>query len=280
MQRQTPDGAGRDGQHLLRDDHGRGRPGRRPRPSADSACSTPTCRARARWWSTSTAASCSSASCASDASSRPSRSTELERAHARRPAHGLRRRARPRRRSTRYMWAVKGHYFTPFYNWPYTFGLLFGIGLYARYRDDPDRFRAGYDDLLSSTGLDDAAGLAGRFGIDVRSSDFWSSSLDVLRARIDAFEALVGDGRERPRRDRSRSGRSRRRRRGRPRPAVAGRGHERPRRPHGQGRGHRARGHGAPHPRPSRGGRARARPARSTPPISSSTCGRPAPACG
>src|SRR5262249_50293625 len=28
-----------------------------------------------------------------------------------------------------YMWAVKGHYFTPFYNWPYTFGLLFGIGL-------------------------------------------------------------------------------------------------------------------------------------------------------
>ena len=32
-----------------------------------------------------------------------------------------------------YMWAVKGHYFTPFYNWPYTFGLLFGIGLYARY---------------------------------------------------------------------------------------------------------------------------------------------------
>ena len=95
-----------------------------------------------------------------------------------------------------YMWAVKGHYFTPFYNWPYTFGLLFGIGLYARYRDDPDRFRAGYDDLLSATGLDDAAGLAGRFGIDVRSSDFWSSSLDVLRARIDAFEALV-DG-ERP----------------------------------------------------------------------------------
>ena len=94
-----------------------------------------------------------------------------------------------------YMWAVKGHYFTPFYNWPYTFGLLFGIGLYACYQDDPDRFRAGYDDLLSATGLDDAAGLAGRFGIDVRSSDFWSSSLDVLRARIDAFEALVDGAR-------------------------------------------------------------------------------------
>ena len=51
-----------------------------------------------------------------------------------------------------YMWAVKPHYFTPFYNWPYTFGLLFGIGLYAQYVDDPERFRAGYDDLLSATG--------------------------------------------------------------------------------------------------------------------------------
>ena len=49
-----------------------------------------------------------------------------------------------------YMWAVKPHYFTPFYNWPYTFGLLFGIGLYAKYIEDPERFRAGYDDLLSA----------------------------------------------------------------------------------------------------------------------------------
>ena len=57
----------------------------------------------------------------------------------------------------RYMWAVKGHYFTPFYNWPYTYGLLFGIGLFARYRDDPDAFRSGYDDLLASTGMTDTA---------------------------------------------------------------------------------------------------------------------------
>ena len=44
-----------------------------------------------------------------------------------------------------YMWAVKGHYFTAYYNWPYTFGLLFGIGLYAavpaRPRPVPARLR-------------------------------------------------------------------------------------------------------------------------------------------
>ena len=78
------------------------------------------------------------------------------------------------------MWAVKGHYFTPFYNWPYTFGLLFGLGLHARYLEDPNGFRAGYDDLLSSTGMGDAATLGARFGIDVRAQEFWASSLAVL----------------------------------------------------------------------------------------------------
>lgn len=89
------------------------------------------------------------------------------------------------------MWAVKGHYFTAYYNWPYTFGLLFGIGLYAAFRRDPERFRDGYDDLLSATGLGDAASLAARFGIDVRDTAFWTSSLDVLRGRIDEFVAAA-----------------------------------------------------------------------------------------
>jgi oligoendopeptidase F len=91
-----------------------------------------------------------------------------------------------------YMWAVKGHYYGPmFYNYPYTFGLLFGLGLYRRYQEDPDGFRARYDDLLSSTGLADAATLAQRFGIDVRGLDFWRSSLDVVRENIATFERLV-----------------------------------------------------------------------------------------
>ncbi|MEJ7585736.1 MAG: M3 family metallopeptidase, partial [Acidimicrobiales bacterium] len=90
-----------------------------------------------------------------------------------------------------YMWAVKGHYYTAYYNWPYTFGLLFGIGLYAEYRRDPERFRLGYDDLLSATGLGDADELAARFDIDIRSTDFWTASLDVVRTRIDEFCSLA-----------------------------------------------------------------------------------------
>lgn len=91
-----------------------------------------------------------------------------------------------------YMWAVKPHYYgATFYNYPYMFGLLFGLGLYARYEADPENFKAGYDDLLSSTGMGDAAELAARFGIDTRSVDFWRSSLDVIRRDIDKFVALI-----------------------------------------------------------------------------------------
>jgi oligoendopeptidase F len=91
-----------------------------------------------------------------------------------------------------YMWAVKPHYYgMAYYNWPYTFGLLFGIGLYARFVTDPDRFRMGYDDLLSATGLGDAAELAARFGIDVRDEGFWNDSLDVIRGRIADYERVA-----------------------------------------------------------------------------------------
>lgn len=94
----------------------------------------------------------------------------------------------------RYMWAVKPHYYSggrSFYNYPYMFGLLFGLGLYARYQQDPDGFRAGYDDLLAETGMGDAATLASGFGIDIRSQEFWVDSLEVIAADVDRFEGLL-----------------------------------------------------------------------------------------
>jgi oligoendopeptidase F len=93
-----------------------------------------------------------------------------------------------------YMWAMKPHYYSTgrsFYNYPYMFGLLFGLGLYARYQQDPETFKRGYDDLLSSTGMADAATLAGRFGIDLRTEDFWRASLEIIRQDIDLFETLI-----------------------------------------------------------------------------------------
>jgi oligoendopeptidase F len=93
-----------------------------------------------------------------------------------------------------YMWAVKGHYYSPtaaFYNYPYMFGLLFGLGLYDQYQHNPDTFRDGYDALLASTGDADAATLAAQFGFDIRTTEFWEGSLNVIRRDIDTFVDLV-----------------------------------------------------------------------------------------
>lgn len=93
-----------------------------------------------------------------------------------------------------YRWAYVPHYYgATFYNFPYTFGLLFGLGLYAQYQADPEPFKTGYDELLSMTGMGNAADLAARFGIDIRTPDFWEASLDVLRADVDKFEKLVDE---------------------------------------------------------------------------------------
>ena len=93
-----------------------------------------------------------------------------------------------------YMWAAKPHYYSPgfaFYNFPYMFGLLFGLGLYARYQEDPEGFKKRYDELLSLTGMADAADLARQFGLNIRDRSFWEESLRVIRQDIDAFVSLV-----------------------------------------------------------------------------------------
>ncbi|MCW3060317.1 MAG: family oligoendopeptidase [Capsulimonas sp.] len=93
-----------------------------------------------------------------------------------------------------YMWAAKPHYYSTgsFYNYPYMFGMLFALGLYARYEQDPDGFKSMYDDLLASTGMADAATLASRFGIDTRSPEFWRASIGTIVKDIDTFEGIVG----------------------------------------------------------------------------------------
>lgn len=91
-----------------------------------------------------------------------------------------------------HMWVLKPHYYgSHFYNWPYTYGLLFGLGLYAQFQRNPEKFRDGYDDVLSRAGMDTAEQLGQAFGIDVTSESFWTASLDVLRARMQDYEKLA-----------------------------------------------------------------------------------------
>ncbi|MCS7239812.1 MAG: oligoendopeptidase F, partial [Candidatus Bipolaricaulota bacterium] len=91
-----------------------------------------------------------------------------------------------------YMWAVKPHYYgADFYNFPYTFGLLFGLGLYERYREEGEKFLARYEELLASVGMYPVAELAQRFGFDLSSPAFWQRGMGILAEKIAAFATLV-----------------------------------------------------------------------------------------
>lgn len=93
-----------------------------------------------------------------------------------------------------YMWACKSHYYRAdlhFYNFPYAFGLLFGKGIFARYKERGEAFVAEYDQLLRATATGSVAEVAASVGIDVHSIDFWRSSLAVLAEDVEKYCRLL-----------------------------------------------------------------------------------------
>jgi pepF/M3 family oligoendopeptidase len=93
----------------------------------------------------------------------------------------------------KYMWAWKIHYYIPsfsFYNYPYAFGLLFGTGLYAAYKEQGKKFVKDYEALLASTGEATPAELASRFGFDIRKSDFWRNSIHIIEEKVNRYIEL------------------------------------------------------------------------------------------
>lgn len=94
-----------------------------------------------------------------------------------------------------YMWACKSHYYSTglhFYNFPYAFGLLFGMGVYAMYPKMGDAFLPMYKKLLRTTCTGNVRTVAASVGIDVAGADFWRGSLNVIRERINEFCRIAG----------------------------------------------------------------------------------------
>lgn len=92
-----------------------------------------------------------------------------------------------------YMWLWKGHYYNHddnFYNFPYAFGHLFSLGLYAIFQKEGTAFVPRYNALLRDTAQDMAAPLAERFGINIREREFWRGSLRVVARMVDHYETL------------------------------------------------------------------------------------------
>ena len=93
------------------------------------------------------------------------------------------------------LWASKLHFFISglsFYNFPYLFGYLFSLGVYARRDGLGDEFFPRYEALLRDTGRMTAEDLAARhLEVDLARPEFWRETVAMLESRIDRFEELV-----------------------------------------------------------------------------------------
>jgi oligoendopeptidase F len=91
-----------------------------------------------------------------------------------------------------WFWASKLHFYIAglsFYNFPYTFGFLFSLGLYARAREQGSAFLPRYVELLRRTGRMSAEDVArSSLGVDLGEPVFWNASLDLVAEDARAFE--------------------------------------------------------------------------------------------
>jgi oligoendopeptidase F len=78
-------------------------------------------------------------------------------------------------------WASKLHFHitgVPFYNFPYTFGYLFSLGIYAKALEEGQGFEEKYIALLRDTGRMTVEDLAEKhLGVDLTQPDFWEKAI-------------------------------------------------------------------------------------------------------
>lgn len=93
-----------------------------------------------------------------------------------------------------HFWAYKMHFFftdTPFYNWPYTFGYLFSLGLYKHLQELGD-FEKRYIAFLKDTGSMQIEELAQKhLKVDLTTPVFWESALALVNKDIEEFLILT-----------------------------------------------------------------------------------------
>lgn len=93
-----------------------------------------------------------------------------------------------------YAWLNKPHYYYSernFYNFPYTFGQLFALGLYSVYQEDKEAFKSKYNDLLAATTMMDVESVAKLMDIDITKKEFWQKSLKLILSDIDEFMKAI-----------------------------------------------------------------------------------------
>ncbi|MBM7541103.1 M3 family oligoendopeptidase [Amphibacillus cookii] len=94
-----------------------------------------------------------------------------------------------------HFWCSKLHFFIddiPFYNFPYTFGFLFSLGVYAKYLESPEGFEAKYIALLKDTGAMTVEDLAKKhLDVDLTDQSFWTNGIQLMVKDVESFIELA-----------------------------------------------------------------------------------------
>ncbi|MEH7437512.1 M3 family oligoendopeptidase [Neobacillus drentensis] len=92
-------------------------------------------------------------------------------------------------------WASKLHFFitgVPFYNFPYTFGYLFSLGIYAQALEEGKGYEEKYIALLRDTASMSVEDLAQKhLQVDLTKKDFWEKAVHICLDDIDEFLKLT-----------------------------------------------------------------------------------------
>lgn len=92
-------------------------------------------------------------------------------------------------------WAAKLHFYStgvPFYNFPYTFGYFFSLGIYARALEADASFEDEYIALLRDTASMTTEDLAQKhLNVDLTQPDFWQDVMNQVHADVDEFLNLT-----------------------------------------------------------------------------------------
>ena len=92
-------------------------------------------------------------------------------------------------------WASKLHFFitgVPFYNFPYTFGFLFSMGIYARALEEGSGFEEKYIALLKDSASMTVEDLAAKhLGEDLTKEGFWEKAVNLCTEDVKEFLELT-----------------------------------------------------------------------------------------
>jgi oligoendopeptidase F len=80
---------------------------------------------------------------------------------------------------------------TPFYVYAYAFGELLVLSLYSRYRQEGEPFVERYFQLLAAGGSQEPVKLLSQLGIDITQKSFWQGGCDLIKARVQAAQAIA-----------------------------------------------------------------------------------------